>query len=101
MESVQALLAAQAADAIIGFLHRVHLQGRPVVPGVRLGYSDNEAFNGYVDDGNEVVRIFALTYRPSEVLFHVDREAYRDMLADFTPEEVDQSSREDFTGEPL
>src|SRR2546423_922793 len=26
MESVQALLAAQAADAIVGFLHRVHRQ---------------------------------------------------------------------------
>lgn len=83
MESVQAMLAAQAADAIVGFLHRVHRQERATLPGVRLTYHDNESFNMYLDDENEVVRIFDLEYRPSEVLFFVDSEAYRDFLSSF------------------
>ena len=85
MESVQALLAAQAADAIVGFLHRVHRQERAMLPGARLELRDHAGFNDYVDESNEVVRIFDLEYRPSEVLFSVDHEAYRDLLANFPP----------------
>jgi len=48
------------------------------------------AFNDYVDELHEQVRIFDLTYRPSEVLFHVDREAYRDILAGFCDDEEDE-----------
>lgn len=89
MESTQALLAAQAADAIVGFLHRVHRQERATLAGVRLQYDDHQAFNTYVDEANEAVRIFELEYRPSEVLFSVDQEAYRDTLSGFEPEGVD------------
>lgn len=88
MESVQALLAAQAADAIVGFLHRVHRQERDSLPGVRYEYDDNAAFNDYVDEANEVVHVFELAYRPSEVLFRIDQEAYRDLLAGFEPDGV-------------
>lgn len=84
MESVQALLAAQAADAIVGFLHRVHRQESGPVSR-RIEYNENEDFNAYVDETNEQVKIFDLTYRPSEVLFAVDHEAYRDLLADYKP----------------
>jgi hypothetical protein len=83
MESVQALLAAQAADAIVGFLHRLHRQARAALPGLRLEYNDNQDFNYYIDEANEQVQIFELTYRPSEALFAVDQEAYRDLLAGF------------------
>ena len=86
MESVQALLAAQAADAIVGFLHRVHRQEQVSLPVVRLDFYEQVAFNDYVDEANEVVRIFELEYRPSEVLFSVDQEAYRDLLATFEPD---------------
>ena len=89
MESVQALLAAQAADAIVGFLHRVHRQERGPVPSARLDYDDNGDFNTYVDESNEQVRIFDLGYRASEVLFAVDHEAYRDLLANFKPGDDD------------
>lgn len=88
MESVQALLAAQAADAIVGFLHRVHRQSA-LVPSARLEYDDSEDFNSYVDEANEQVKIFDLAYRPSEVLFAVDHAAYRDLLADYAPGDVD------------
>jgi len=86
MESVQALLAAQAADAIVGFLYRIHRQDRIAVQASQLVFDDNEAFNGYVDEANAVVRIFELEYRPSEVLFNCDQQAYRDLLSGFEPE---------------
>jgi hypothetical protein len=86
MESVQALLAAQAADAIVGFLYRIHRQVRAPVQASQLVFDDNEAFNGYVDEANAVVRIFDLEYRPSEVLFSCDQQAYRDLLSGFEPE---------------
>lgn len=89
MESVQALLAAQAADAIVGFLHRMHRQERGPVATPRIAYNDSDDFNTYVDESNEQVKIFDLLYRPSEVLFAVDYEAYRDLLADYRPGDDD------------
>jgi hypothetical protein len=89
MESVQALLIAQAADAIVGFLHRVHRQERSTLPTMRLEYDDNDNFNSYVDESNKQVEIFNLTYRPSEVLFAVDQEAYRDLLTGYKPDEAE------------
>jgi hypothetical protein len=86
MESVQALLAAQAADAIVGFLYRIHRQERALVQASQLAFNDNDAFNGYVDEANTVVRIFDLEYRPSEVLFNCDQQAYRDLLSGFEAE---------------
>jgi hypothetical protein len=89
MESVQALLAAQAADAIVGFLYRIHRQARDTPLNVRVELDDNEGFNSYIDEANEQVQIFDLIYRPSEVLFAVDHEAYRDLLANFEPDVVE------------
>lgn len=89
METVQALLAAQAADTIIGFLHRVHRQERATPPvAARLEYENHPDFNEYVDEQNGAVRIFEFEYKPSEVLFAVDGEAYRDSLANWSPEEA-------------
>jgi hypothetical protein len=92
MESVQALLAAQAADAIVGFLHRVHKQERNALLSVRLEFGDNEEFNSYIDEANEQVQIFDLIYRPSEVLFAVDHEAYRELLIAFEPNPVEDDA---------
>ncbi len=87
MESVQALLAAQAADAVVGFLHRAHQQELAVASTTRFEYGDNEGFNAYVDESHEPVRLFEVEYRPSEVLFRVDGEAYKNYLAEFEEEE--------------
>lgn len=88
MEGIQALLAAQAADAIIGFLYRVHRQDLARPERVTLEYADNQEFNDWLDDNNEPVRILSLPpYRPSEVLFNVDGEAYRDLLTDYKADE--------------
>jgi hypothetical protein len=70
MDAVQAFMVAQSADAIIGFLHRVHRQGPTATrTSRRLEYEDNPEFNGYVDDAHESVRIFDEEFAPSRVLF--------------------------------
>jgi len=98
MGSTQALLAAQSADAIVGFLSRVHRQ-EPGPPGERLSFDDAEDFNSYIDDANEPVRIFELEYRPSEVLYAVDLEAYRDMWRAFDSAETPEDSEPSDEGE--
>jgi Abortive infection C-terminus len=86
MESVQALLAAAAADAIVGFLYRVHRQDRTPPPALRAMYDENPAFNAYVDDAHGAIRIFEAEFRPSDVLFQMEPETYRVYLAEFDAE---------------
>ena len=83
MEGVQALLAAEAADTIIGFLHRVHRQDRTSLPAARASFDDNFAFNESLDEAFSPFRIIDVEFRPSEVLFTLEPETYRIYLADF------------------
>jgi hypothetical protein len=89
MESVQALLAAEAADTIVGFLHRVHRQDRTPPPSPRALYDDNAAFNESVDEAHGMIRIYDIEFRPSEVLFQMEPESYRVYLAEFDAEAQD------------
>lgn len=93
MAGAQAILAAQAADTIIGFLHRVHRQNIVVVGPARLTYQNNPRFNDYVDFANDPIQIFHLEYKASEVLFNVDQEAYRDLLANYSDDQADQDNQ--------
>ncbi len=97
MESVQALLAAEAADAIVGFLHRVHRQDRMPPPSPRAPYNDNSAFNDAVDEAYGMIRIYEVEFRPSEVLFQMEPESYRVYLAEFDAEadETEAATAED------
>lgn len=92
MESVQALLAAEAADTIVGFIHRVHRQDRTLPLSPRAMYEDNAAFNDSVDGTHGMVRIFDAEFRPSEVLFQMEPETYRVYLAEFDPENTETGS---------
>ena len=83
MESVQALMAAEAADTIVGFLHRVHRQDRTPPPSQRALYDANEAFNDSVDETHGPIRIFEIELRASEVLFQMEPESYRIYTAEF------------------
>ena len=92
MESVQALMAAEAADTIVGFLHRVHKQDRtsPNPPNLsRKQYDDNPEFNESVDEAHGTIRIYEIEFRPSEVLFHLEPVSYRVYLAEFAAEAGD------------
>lgn len=86
MESVQALLAAEAADTIVGFLHRVHRQDRTPPPLPRAPHDDNPEFNESVDEAHGMIRIYEVEFRPSEVLFQMEPETYRVYLAEFDAE---------------
>ena len=81
LEPVQALLAASAADTVVGFLWNVHKSYSPAGRPERLLYEDNPEFNEWVDQIHESpVMIFELPYKQSEILFHLDRQAYGDTL---------------------
>lgn len=99
MEAVQALLAAGAADAIVGFIHRVHRQDR--TPTVRApAYGDHPEFDDYVDEAHGMFRIFDVEFRPSEVLFTLEPVSYRVYLAEFeTGKENSGEGRPDEAGE--
>jgi hypothetical protein len=93
MEGIQALLAAQAADTIVGFLYRVHRQDLSRPRTVLLEYEDNSAFNDWIDDQCPLVQILSFPpYQASEVLFTVDQEAYRELLEDYQSEDNDLST---------
>ena len=81
LEPVQALLAASAADTVVGFLWNVHKSYSPTERPERLSYDDNSEFNDWVDQIHEPpVMIFELPYKHSEILFHLDCQAYSDAL---------------------
>jgi hypothetical protein len=86
LDHVHAMLVARSADAIVNFLFHAHRQYSNLAPRHRLTFDDHADFNDHVDDENEAVQIFEVQYRPSEVLFAVDQEAYRNYLADYTSE---------------
>jgi hypothetical protein len=79
----QAELVAHAADTVVSFLYAAHL-GQAAKPGVPpLRYEDNPDFNEDTDANSQAIEIFGMTYRPSEVLFALDLEAYRSELDNY------------------
>ena len=83
MEGVQALLAAEAADTIVGFLHRVHRQDRTPSPAAAPIFDENSVFNENLDETFGPFRVFDIKFRPSEVLFFLEPETYRIYSAEF------------------
>ena len=90
LEAAQALLAAEAADTIVGFLHRMHQQDRTPSPKVAL--NDNKDFNNYLDESCGPVMIFNAEFKPSEILFEMEPESYRIYLAEFESGNAEASS---------
>jgi hypothetical protein len=98
MESAQALLAAEAADAIVGFLQRIHRQDRQPSVSPHKEYAENADFNSYVDELHGVIRVFEAEFKPSEVLFQMEPETYRVYLAEFEPEAEKKEDMANQTG---
>ena len=90
LEAAQALLAAEAADTIVGFLYRVHQRNR--TPSTRPAFDDNEDFNNYLDESFGPVMIFNAEFKPSEILFEMEPESYRIYLAEFESGNAEASS---------
>ncbi len=98
LESTQALLAAEAADTIVGFLHRVHRQDRTAPRVSGPVYADNSAFNDSVDESHGMIQIFDVGFRPSEVLFQMEPESYRVYLSEFDAADDDRGAVEGGNG---
>jgi len=94
IEVIQGEFAARAANALASFLYKSHRRrvGRPA--GRTGEFEQNPELNDWIDGSNEPAVIFDLFFRPSEVLYYVDRDAYRDALATFlgTVPDAEQSS---------
>ena len=99
MEDVQARLAAEAADTIVGFLYRVHRQDQDRPTAATTIYEDNPAFNESLDEAFGPFRIHEVEFRPSEVLFSLEPETYRIYLAEFDGDS-DANASSDGTTEP-
>ncbi len=81
------------------FLYSAH-KSYPTDPTLaRINYSDadNQEFNDYVDDLHGIIEIFGMQYRPSEVLFYVDDEAYRSNLAEYVVEEKNEEDEQELS----
>lgn len=87
LESIQAVLAAATADAIVGFLYRIHRQDRPQPSQSTPKYDDSCDFNEYIDELHDRVRIFKEDFPPSRVLFELAPEPYRLYLGEFKSEQ--------------
>lgn len=92
LESLQAMLVARAADAIVHYLYHAHRSYPSSNPVRRIEYSENSNFNDYINNYNELIKIFEFTYEPSDILFTVDRKAYRELLEEFTEKENSEES---------
>jgi hypothetical protein len=87
LESVQALLVARAADAIVSFVFRVHQGYERRQSPASLAYNDHPKFNEYVDECHEPVQVFKEDFAPSRILFELAPEPYRVYLTEFQQEE--------------
>ena len=100
MEAVQALLAAEAADTIVGFLHRVHRQDRTPSPAPGPTFDDNGAFNDHVDETFGPFTSSKSSFRASEVLFRMEPETYRIYLAEFDGNDAEAAAPAEEEAQP-
>lgn len=83
MESVQALLAAEAADVLVGFLYRVHRQDTAKPIARPQDVTRNLAFDDALDAECGAFTVRDISLRPSDALFTLEPETYRIYLAEF------------------
>lgn len=91
---------ARTTDSLISFLYLAHKETSKSSPGHRIHFEDHTDFNEHIDDLNEMIRIFDLKYRPSDVLFRLDIEAYRDKHEMYMIAVADEEANDESVGEP-
>jgi hypothetical protein len=89
LQMEQALLAAEAADTIVGFLCGVHRLDRAPHASKRALFEENGEFNDYVDGATGPIQVLEAEFRPSDVLFQLEPQTYQIYLADFQAERED------------
>lgn len=83
LESVQAMLAAEAADTIVGFFYRVHLKDRSLVRESVKTQDRDIDFDAYIDDQYPTIQIFQEDFAASKVLYELAPEPYRLYLDEY------------------
>lgn len=85
LERLQAEFAARSADAVVRFIWAAHSKYRRLSATNRMRYEELSDFNEWIDTvaHEEPLLIFNNDYRPSEILFKVDLEAYRAAYPDY------------------
>ena len=90
LEKMQAMMVAQAADAIVGFLYRAHTPDPASLP---VAYDDNPKFNDEIDNAHGgSLYIFDSEFKPSDILFQMEPKSYRIYLVEFGKDKEDDSS---------
>jgi hypothetical protein len=90
LEAVQAMLAAEAADTIVGFFYRVHRQGSAAPSPETLVLQNDPEFDAYIDDLHPKVTIFREDFASSRILFDLAPEPYRLYLAEYKQDKAEE-----------
>ena len=96
----QVIYAAQAADAIIALLFRIHRTSLETAPAQHIYYEDHEDFNDSLDslcdEQYGEIRIASFVVTPSRILHELDIIGYRIALSEYlenqSDDETDQTS---------
>lgn len=96
MEAAQALLAVQAADAILGFVHRLHRQDRtPPAPAAPAALPRHAEFDEALDEEVGPITIREAEFRASDILFALEPATYRIYAAEFSANGEDADTAEE------
>lgn len=83
LDAIHALMAARAVDAVVHFLFGCHRAYPGTGKQAAAHYEASSEFNEHVDTLHDVVEIFESRFRPSEVLFELDKISYDAQLREF------------------
>lgn len=83
LESTQALLAAEAADAVVGFLHRVHFQDIARPRATAKDATRDPEFDKILADEVGELSIRDAVFAPSDVLLALEPDTYRIYVAEY------------------
>jgi hypothetical protein len=85
LDNLQAEFAARSADAVVRFMWAAHTAYTRAATKARMRYEEMDGFNDWIDNvvNDEPLLILNNVYKPSEVLFKVDFDAYRAAYPDY------------------
>ena len=83
LEGLHARMAAESADAIVGFLYQMHVQDLNRERKHVISYDEHGDFNDEIDETHEIIDILGSIFRPSEVLFQMEPDTYNAYLVDY------------------
>ena len=89
MQTVHAVLAADPADTIVGFLYDIHIQDRIPAVNKETQSTRDPDFDDHIDAIHDAVQIFDSEFFASDILFQMEPNSYLIFLAEFLEEGFD------------